>query len=88
MRTVRGEAPRKRPIDRAIWQGRLLMEDFIPAKFPDVRRNQGCTTYFDYKNVVVVAGVWLLFYVVMLSGLLSNQGRDLLASISNVLAQN
>jgi hypothetical protein len=64
------------------------MEDFIPTKFPDVRRNQGSSADYDYKNVVVVASAWLLFYVVMLSGLLNNQGRDLLASISGLLAQN
>jgi hypothetical protein len=64
------------------------MEDFIPAKVPIVRRNQGSPADFDYKNVVVVASAWLLFYVVMLSGLLNNQGRDFLASISDLLAQN
>ena len=64
------------------------MEDFIPAKVSDVRRNQGSPADYDYKNVVVVASAWLLFYVVMLSGLLNNQGRDLLASISDLLAQN
>ena len=64
------------------------MEEFIPAKVSDVRRNQGSPADYDYKNVVVVASAWLLFYVVMLSGLLNNQGRDLLASISDLLAQN
>jgi hypothetical protein len=64
------------------------MEDFTPAKFPDVRRNQGSPADYEYKNVVVVASAWLLFYVVMLSGLLNNQGRDILTSIFVVLAQN
>ena len=57
------------------------MEDFIPAKVPDVRRNQGSPADYDYKNVLVVASAWLLFYVVMLSGLMNNHGRDLLANI-------
>ena len=64
------------------------MEDFIPAKVLDVQRKQGSAADYDYKNVVVVASVWLLFYVVMLSGLGSNQGRNLVASITDVLAQN
>ena len=64
------------------------MEDFILAKFQNVRRHQGSPADYDYKNVVVVASVWLLLYVVMLSGLLSNDGRELLASITNLLAQN
>lgn len=64
------------------------MEDFIPAKISDVRRNQGSPIDHDYKGVVVVASAWLLFYVVMLSGLLTNQGRDILAGISDLLAQN
>ena len=64
------------------------MEDFIPAKVSDDRRNQGSPADYGYKNVVVVASVWLLFYVVMLSGLGSNQGRNLVASITDVLAQN
>jgi hypothetical protein len=64
------------------------MEGFIPAKVSDVRRNQGSPADYDYKNVVVIASAWLLFYVVMLSGLVSNQGRNLMASISDVLTQN
>jgi hypothetical protein len=64
------------------------MEEFIPAKFLAVRRNQGSPADYEYKNVVVVASAWLFLYVVMLSGLLNNQGRDLLASISDLLAQN
>ena len=64
------------------------MEDFISAKIPNVRRHQSSPADYDFKNVVVVAGVWLLFYVVMLSGLLSNDGRELLASITDLLAQN
>ena len=63
------------------------MEDFIPAIVSDARRNQGSPADYDYKNVVVVASVWLLFYVVMLSGLGSNQGRNYVASITDVLAQ-
>jgi hypothetical protein len=64
------------------------MEAFIPAKFSDVRRHQGSSADYDYKNVVVVASVWLLLYVVMLGGLLSNDGRELLASVTDLLAHN
>jgi hypothetical protein len=64
------------------------MEEFILAKFSAGRRNQGSPADYDYKNVVVVASTWLFFYVVMLGGLLSNQGRDIMASISDLLAQN
>jgi hypothetical protein len=45
------------------------MEDFMPAKISDVRRKQGSSADYDYKNVVVVASAWLVFYVMMLSGL-------------------
>jgi hypothetical protein len=62
------------------------MEDFTPAKFTDVRRNRGSSADVDYKNVMVVASAWLVLYVAMLSGLLSNQGRELLASVA-LLAQ-
>lgn len=57
------------------------MEDFIPAKFSDAHRKQGLPVDHDCKNVVIVASAWLLFYVVMLSGLMNNHGRDLLANI-------
>jgi hypothetical protein len=70
------------------FQGITLMEEYIPAKISDVRREHGSPADYDYKNVAIVASAWLLFYVLMLSGLLSNQDRDLLASISDVLAQN
>ncbi len=58
------------------------MEDFTPAKFTHVRRNRGSSADVDYKNVMVVAGAWLALYVVMLGGLLTNQGRDFLASVA------
>ena len=64
------------------------MEEYIPAKSSNVQRKQGSAADYDYKNMVVVASAWLLFYVVMLSGLGSNQGRNLVASITDVLAQN
>ena len=57
------------------------MEDFISTKNVDVRRKQGMSSDYDFKGVMLVASVWLLFYVVMISGLLSNQGREGLASI-------
>jgi len=57
------------------------MDDFIPVKTSDVRRNHGAPADYDYKNVVVVASSWLLFYFVMLTGLLGNQGQAPLANI-------
>ena len=64
------------------------MEDYVSGKISDERRKHGRLAEYDYKNVVVVASVWLLFYVAMLSGLLDNRGRDFLASVSDLLAQN
>jgi hypothetical protein len=64
------------------------MEDYISKKISDGRRKQGRLAEYDYKNVVVVASVWLLFYVTMLGGLLDNRGREFLASVSDLLAQN
>jgi hypothetical protein len=64
------------------------MEDYVPGKISAGHRQQGRFAEYDYKNVVVVASVWLLFYVAMLSGLLDNRGRDFLASVSDLLAQN
>jgi hypothetical protein len=64
------------------------MEDYVPGIISDGHRKHGVPAEYDYKNVVVVASVWLLFYVAMLSGLLDNRGRDFLASISDLLAQN
>ena len=61
------------------------MEDFIPAKVSDDRRNQGSPADYGYKNVVVVASVWLLFYVVMLSGLVSNQDPESMASVATLI---
>ena len=64
------------------------MEDFISTKNADARRKQGMSADYNFKSVMVVASAWLLLYVVMLSGLLDNRGRDLLASVSDLLAQN
>jgi hypothetical protein len=61
------------------------MEDFIPTKNVDVRRKQGLSADYDFKGAMLVASVWLLFYVVMLSGLLGNQGRESLASIGTLV---
>ena len=61
------------------------MEDFISTKNVDVRRKQGMSSDYDFKGVMLVASVWLLFYVVMLSGLLGNQGRESLASIGTLV---
>ena len=63
------------------------MEDFMPAKISKGRCKQGVPAEYDCKNVVVVASAWLLFYVVMLGGLLDNRGRELLASVSDLLLQ-
>ena len=64
------------------------MKDFMPARTTSVRRNQETPVDHDYKGVVVVASAWLLFYAVMLSGLLTERGRDLLASISDLLGRS
>jgi hypothetical protein len=64
------------------------MEEYFSGKISNGRLKQGLPVEHDCKNVVVVASAWLLFYVVMLSGLLSSRGRDLLASAFDVLAQN
>ena len=64
------------------------MEDYVPKNISDGRRKQGRLAEYDYKNVVVIASVWLLFYVAMLRGLLDNQGRIFLARVTNLLAQN
>jgi hypothetical protein len=61
------------------------MEDFILAKNADVQRKRELSADYDFKNVVVVASVWLLLYFVMLSGLLNNQGQELLASIETLV---
>jgi hypothetical protein len=42
------------------------MEDLISTKNVDVRRKQGMSPDYDFKSVMLVASVWLLFYVVML----------------------
>jgi hypothetical protein len=42
------------------------MEDFIPTKNVDVRRKQGLSADYDFKGAMLVASVWLLFYVVVL----------------------
>jgi len=62
------------------------MEDFIPAKNADVRRKQAMPADCDFKNVMVVASVWLLFYAVMLSGVFSNEPREGLASVATLVS--
>jgi hypothetical protein len=62
------------------------MEEFISTKNMDVRRKQGMSADYDFKNVMVVASAWLLFYVVMLAGLLNNQARESMASIVTLVS--
>jgi hypothetical protein len=57
------------------------MEDLTPVKNTDVRRKQGMSANYDFKGVMVVASAWLLFYVVMLTGLLNDQARESVASV-------
>jgi hypothetical protein len=61
------------------------MEEYIPAKSSNVQRKQGSAADYDYKNMVVVASAWLLFYVVMLSGLVSNQDPESMASVATLI---
>lgn len=64
------------------------MEDYMPVNYAGVRRKRGLLVDDDYKNVVVVASAWLLFYGAMFSGLLADQSRGLLARIYEIFAQN
>jgi hypothetical protein len=62
------------------------MEDFIPVKNADVRRKQAMSADYNFKSVMVVASVWLLFYAAMLSGVFSNEPREGLASIAALVS--
>jgi hypothetical protein len=64
------------------------MEEIIVKKEAGVQAKQDVSTYYDFKSVMVVASAWLLFYVAMLCGLLTDHGRDVLASVSDLLARN
>lgn len=71
---------------RAIDEGAPLMEEHIPAKNADVRRKKAMSADYDFKNVMVVASVWLFLYAVMLADVFSNEHREGLASIATLVS--